>query len=223
MPKPPHGLSVTLSPFSKNGGLKSPLSPTLSQGKSKTATKPEEVGTLTEHHPGPAFEPTHGSFDNSLVSTQPSETMNPSARDLMPPPHSPSSATTAKSSQASGKSFFSSYNRTKTANRLHPQDATIRPVSRADTTQEVTTHQVQPIFRLQRASDSSPDVSSEQPQASDFGQTQSNALLVTARSYLSLTYHQIPTFKNHTPRYMTRSCQEADIKVSERPQALQRK
>lgn len=141
---------------------------------------------MTEDHAAQGHGPTHGSFNNSLVSAQSSETSNQSARNLMPPPPSlspsPSHTTATKTSQANGRSLFSSY---KTVNRLHPQDATVRHVSRAETTQDVSSQQGEAVYNLARASDSSPDVSSKGHQASDCGQLQGDTLPLITKSYRS--------------------------------------
>ncbi|KAI9782173.1 MAG: hypothetical protein M1816_001964 [Peltula sp. TS41687] len=183
MPKKPSGLTVSPSPLSKNGELKSPLSPTQSQGKSHTATKPEGVAIMTADHSTRGLEPIHGplghlhgsldhphgSLDHSLASVQSSENLNQSARNLMPPPPSPAHVATTKGGQASGKSFFSSYNRTKSANRLRPEDITVRQVSRAEA---LSSQQPQGVFTLPGGAESSLNVTLSGYQTSEVGQVQ---------------------------------------------------
>lgn len=154
MPKKSHSLSVTLSPFTRQSGLKSPLSPTImSSSKAHPSVKPEGdgVGKTTD------LRPSGGGGNGDHVAA--SGLIPHSARHPAPPPlpSPPIAAKLPERERERGRAFLGSSQRSRSATRLHPHDATIRPVSNGDAA-DPDPEPEDPLYALARARASSPDV-----------------------------------------------------------------
>ncbi|KAI9827588.1 MAG: hypothetical protein M1826_006250 [Phylliscum demangeonii] len=135
MVKKSHSLSVTLSAWSKPVSAEDPRSPTRPRAQSQIDGNPDDQEAMRDRKPPrpetsanrqpPVVRPPEVVGSNmGLQLPLPFEQLHPE----MPPP----TATPPRKERDRGRSFFGSYHRSRSANRLHPRDATIRKVSEGD-------------------------------------------------------------------------------------------
>lgn len=168
MAKKPLNLSVSpaLVPTAQEP-VKKPLSPTLSQGKSFPKAKQEEDLDEEEREISGVVGTEYGSSDVPIRLAHPPEIL----------PHSPTHPTLAtalplspvpesKSAHGQSWSIFTSY-RARSTGRLHPGDATIRPVPNT-TVERRPMGQERAIYSHREGMESSPDLTSmTYPQAEE--------------------------------------------------------